>query len=215
MAYFKYLPSLLYKSLQQRESSFDSAKVTNLFRRGIIRNDIFNTVIYFEKYSIRGNDRPDNVANEFYGSSEYDWVVLLSNNIINVRNEWPMDERSFNTYINSKYSYEEQSTIKHYETTEIKDSTGKSIRKSGIIISKESYSSYSFKYLDGSTLVELDNSSLNAVTNLSYEFRLNEEKRNIYLLKPKFLITVENDLKEIMKYAESSQYINKSTKKTI
>lgn len=215
MAYFQYLPNLLYRSLQQKGSDFDTAKVTNLFRRGEIRPDIFNTVIYFDRYSIKGNDRPDNVANEVYGSSEYDWIVLLSNNIINVRNEWPMDDNTFEIYIKSKYTNQERYQVKYYETTELRDIRNKLVRKKGIKVNLESYNDYSFSYFDGSTIIELNKSSLNSVTNYDYELSINEEKRNIYLLKPKFLTTTIDDLKNIMNYSDSSQYVDKSTKKTI
>jgi len=215
MAYFKYVPDLLYRSLQQQGSSFDTAKVKNLFRRGKIRDDIYNVVVYFDKYSIKGDDRPDNVANEIYGSSEYDWIVLLSNNIINVRDEWPLDNRSFENYLKSKYTTAERSQIKHYETSEIRDSRNRLIRKDELIINNESYDDYTFSYFDGVTLITLDKTDLTPITNYDYEVGLNEDKRNIYLLKSRFLNTVVQNLGNIMKYENSSQYINKTTKKTV
>jgi len=215
MAYFQYVPNILYRSLQQKGSAFDTAKVTNLFRRGKIRDDIFNVVIFFDKYDIKGDDRPDNVSNEIYGSPEFDWVVLLANNIINVRDEWPLDQRSFEKYLNSKYTTEERFQVKHYETTEIRDGKNRLIRQEGIIVNTESYSTYSFSYFNGSAVVTAGTSSLTPITNYDYEVKLNEDKRNIFVLKPKFLTTVIADIKSIMKYTESSQFVDKSTKKTI
>lgn len=215
MAYFRYVPDLLYKSLQQSGSSFDTARVKNLFRRGKIREDIFNTVIYFDKYSIKGDDRPDNVAFEIYGNSEYDWVVLLSNNIINIRDEWPLDDISFEKYISAKYTDEQRFEVHHYETKEIKDSENRLIRESGMIVSVDSYDDYSFSYFNGVEIVTETNTSLVPVTNYTYEVDLNEKKRSIFLLKPQFLATVTQDLKNIMKYSESSQFVDKNTKKTI
>ncbi|WJZ48274.1 baseplate wedge subunit [Synechococcus phage DSL-LC02] len=215
MAYFRYVPDLLYKSLQQSGSSFDTARVKNLFRRGKIREDIFNTVIYFDKYSIKGDDRPDNVAFEIYGNSEYDWVVLLSNNIINIRDEWPLDDISFEKYISAKYTDEQRFEVHHYETEEIKDSENRLIRESGMIVSVDSYDDYSFSYFNGVEIVTETNTSLLPITNYAYEVDLNEKKRSIFLLKPQFLTTVTQDLKGIMKYSESSQFVDKNTKKTI
>jgi len=215
MAYFRYVPDLLYKSLQQSGSSFDTARVKNLFRRGKIREDIFNTVIYFDKYSIKGDDRPDNVAFEIYGNSEFDWVVLLSNNIINIRDEWPLDDISFEKYISAKYTYIQRFEHHHYETKEIKDSENRLIRESGMIISVDSYDNYSFSYFNGVQIVTESKTSLVPVTNYAYEVNLNEKKRSIFLLKPQFLSTVTQDLKNIMKYTESSQFVDKNTKKTI
>ena len=215
MAYFQYVPNILYRSLQQKGSTFDTAKVTDLFRRGKIRDDIFNVVVYFNKYTIKGDDRPDNVSYEVYGTAEYDWIILLSNNIINIRDEWPLNDSCFEKYLNSKYTSSEREEIRHYETTEIRDSKNRLIRKGGDIVNLETYDSYSYSYFNGSTIVNLDKTSLISVTNYDHEVKLNEEKRKIYVLKPEFVVTVIKDLKEIMEYSDSSQFIDSTTKKTI
>lgn len=215
MAYFRYVPNILYRSLQQKGSTFDTAKATNLFRRGKIRDDIFNVVVYFNKYTIKGDDRPDNISYELYGTAEYDWVILLSNNIINVRDEWPLNDSSFEKYLNSKYTSSERLQVRHYETTEVRDSKNRLIRKKGDIVNLETYDSYSYSYFNGSSIVTLDKTSLIPITNYDYEVTLNEEKRKIYVLKPEFITSVVKSLKDIMNYADSSQYVDESTKKTI
>ena len=63
----------------------------NLFRRVKIRDDLSDVILGFEKYTIQNNERPDQVAQKVYGNVNYDWVVLLVNNIINVYDEWPND----------------------------------------------------------------------------------------------------------------------------
>ena len=84
--YFDQLPDFEYVNrTDDGKLISDYTKVKNLFIRGKIREDIFQDTTTFEKYSIEGDDRPDNVAEKFYGKAEYDWVVLISNNIINVK----------------------------------------------------------------------------------------------------------------------------------
>lgn len=215
MAYFQYLPKLRYPSLSQKGDDYEYTTVTNLFRRGKIRDDILNTAVLFNKYTIEGDDRPDNVADKVYGDSDLDWIVLLSNNIINIRDEWPMNNKSFENYMKEKYSTnDERYAIKHYITTEIKDSKGKLIRPEGIIVSLDSYQDYTFEYFSNGSIQTVTETSLTSVTIDAYEFELNENKRNIYLIKPKFITTVINDIEKIMKYNESSQYISKDIKKT-
>ena len=46
---------------------------------------------------MEGDERPDSVAHDFYGDSGLDWVVLTTNNIIHVRDEWPMGSQDFLT----------------------------------------------------------------------------------------------------------------------
>jgi len=215
MSYFQYLPKLRYPSLSQKGDDYEYTTVTNLFRRGKVRDDILNTSVLFNKYSIEGDDRPDNVAEKVYGDSDLDWIVLLSNNIINVRDEWPLDHRSYDIYISEKYpTNAERYAVKHYITTEVKDNKGKLIRPEGIIVSLDSYYDYKFEYFSNGNIVTLTEESLSIVTVDSYEYQLNEDKRNIYLVKPRFITTVINDLEKIMKYTESSQYISKDIKKT-
>jgi len=215
MAYFQYLPKLRYPSLSKKSDDYEYQTVTNLFRRGKVRDDVFNESILFNKYKIEGDDRPDNVAYKVYNDSDLDWIVLLSNNIINIRDEWPMTQLSFENYMQEKYSTtSERYALKHYETSEIRDNDNKLIRPSGIIVSPDSYDDYSFEYFSNGSVKIETNTSLNPVTYDEYEQRLNEDKRTIYVIKPKFVATVIKDLEKIMKYEESSQFINKNLKKT-
>lgn len=215
MAYFEYLPKLRYPSLSQRGDDYEYTTVTNLFRRGKIRDDIFNQTVLFDKYSIQGNDRPDNVAYKVYGDSGLDWIVLISNNIINIRDEWPMDDKSFENYMKEKYpTNAERFAIKHYLTPEIKGDNGRLIRPENMIISPESYDTYQFEYFTKLGIVTETNQSLYPVTYDDYERELNEKKREIYLIKSKFVTTVIKDLEKIMKYDQSSQFISKTIKKT-
>ena len=93
MAYFTNFPKIALPSFtDNRRSSTDYVESTNIFKRGKIRDDIFRDVSAFEKFSIVGDDRPDNVAYTVYNNSSLDWVILISNNILNVRDEWPMDQ---------------------------------------------------------------------------------------------------------------------------
>ena len=88
--YFRYIPNLEYVNrLRDNKTISAYIQTKNLFKRGVLREDIFTDLSYFTKYTIIGDERPDNVAFKSYGSQYYDWVVLLSNNIINFQDEWP------------------------------------------------------------------------------------------------------------------------------
>ena len=82
-SYFRQLPDLDYPSLtNDRNSVYDYQIVKNLFKRAVMRDDIFNDVTSFTKYSVVGDERPDQVANTFYNDSGLDWVILTTNNIV-------------------------------------------------------------------------------------------------------------------------------------
>lgn len=136
--YFRQVPNFEYVSRNPGEKYISEyIPVKNLFKRGKIREDIFGNLQFFEKYSIVGDERPDNVAFKFYGDSTLDWVVLLSNNILNIQSEWPMTQLTFDKVMLEKYgSYDNlYGNVHHHETEEIKNSLGVTVLKGGIHIS--------------------------------------------------------------------------------
>ena len=144
-SYFRQLPDLDYPSLaNDRQSIYDYKIVKNIFKRAIIRDDIFDEVVAFEKYSVIGDERPDQLAYSFYKDSGLDWVILTTNNIVHVRDEWPMSSQDFLTYLNEKYTQQELANIHHYETKIIRDSNGKLIQPEGLIVQKN----HSITYID-------------------------------------------------------------------
>ena len=132
--YFRQVPNLEYVNRDRGNSSIsDYTNVKNLFKRGRIRPDIFGNVSFFTKYKVIGDDRPDNVAHQIYGDSTLDWVVLLSNNILNIQSEWPLAQSSLDNVLLNKYgSYEKLNALHHYETIEIKNSRGGVILPGGL-----------------------------------------------------------------------------------
>ena len=208
-SYFRQLPNLSYPSLaNDRSSVYDYQVVKNFFKRAVLRDDIFNEVTAFTKYSVEGDERADQVAYDFYGDSGLDWVILTTNNIIHVRDEWPMSQQDFLTYLNEKYTSEQLSNIHHYETKLIRDSSGTLVQPEGLHVD----SNYSITFLDNG--VSRTESSIKSVTFLEHETNLNDEKRNINILKTDYLDIMLRDIKDIMKYKKSSQFINETLKKT-
>ena len=208
-AYFRQLPNLDYPSLKNdRTSAYDYQVVKNIFKRAIIRDDIFDEATAFTKYSVIGDERPDQVAAGFYNDSTLDWVVLTTNNIVHVRDEWPMGNQDFLTYLNEKYTAEELSNIHHYETKLIRDSSGKLIQPVGLTVP----AGHSISFLDNGVLRE--ESSLTSFTFLEHETNVNDNKRNINVLRSEYLNFFLESFEEIMEYKPSKQFITDSLKKT-
>lgn len=210
--YFSYFSNLELPSFTDgRNSSYDYVTVKNLFRRGKIREDFFQNATVFDKYSITGDERPDEVANKVYGSPLLDWVVLISNNVINIRDEWPMGQTDFNNYLDDKYSQDQLNEIHHYETKELKDATGSVLLSSGLVVDQSYIFMYTDVYGDLQTLSGSD--VVTSVSYFDYEQTKNDDKRSIFILRPEYLQTVIDDMRDIMTYTDSSQYIDKRTKK--
>lgn len=212
MGYFRELPNIEYQSfLSDAISSQDYLTVKNLFRRNKLRDDLQNDFTLFEKYQIMQGARPDTVAEEFYGQAELDWVVLLTAGIINVRDEWPLSNYDLYRYIEKKYGIEDLNSNHHFETIEIKDSNNRIILPSGKYVDSD----FKFEYSDNGIKQEKTGSEIRiGVSNWEYETIKNEEKSSIFLLDRRFLQQFLNDMREIMTYGLSSEYVNESTIKT-
>lgn len=207
MSYFRELPDLQYQSfLSDKKSVDDYVLVKNLFRRVKLRDDLQNVFTIFDKYQIPDGSRPDLVAEELYGSSQYDWVVLITAGITRVRDQWPLSDRQVYDYAEELYG-ENLNVIHHYETIEVRDSNDKLILPAGKVVDSD------FSIPKPSDKLQVINPVI-GISNYEYEVRKNNEKRTIYVLKPLYLQQVLNDTRKAMTYDKSSQYVNNKTIKS-
>ena len=208
MGYFRELPELQYQSfLKDRLSTEDYIVVKNFFRRIKLRDDLQSIFTLFNKYVILDGERPDTLAEKFFGDSSLDWVVMISAGIINVYDEWPLSNHDLYNFVVDKYGVENVSGIHHYETELVVDSSNRLILKSGLIVDADF------------TIPDPDDYSLtlnpvNGITNLEYETLKNDKKREIYVLKPSFLEDFIENTRSLMRYQKSSEYINNRLIKT-
>ena len=201
MSYFRELPNIRYPSfLKEKTSSFDYVEAKNLFRRTKLRDDLQNNFTLFEKYVIPGEARPDNVAQELYGSDHFDWVVLIVAGINNVRNEWPLNARDLYNYCLDKYG-DALNSVRFFETTEVKDSNGRLILPKGKVVDSN------FTIPKPGTPTATLNPVV-GISNFEYETRLNDDKRSIFVLRRGYLQDFVNDFREVMTYRESSEFIS-------
>ena len=191
-------------------SDGDYTKVKNFFKKAKLREDIIGNIAFFEKFTVQGDDRPDNVANEIYGNPFLDWVVLLANNIVNIQSEWPMSQTDFNTYVTEKYENEDTlyNGIHHYEANEVKTTNDVIIIPSGTRVSV----GQSVSYFDNGSQEQVTVTDIALpITNFLHEQKINDDKRNIFLLKPRFLNLVFDDMEDIMTYKKgSTQFVDET-----
>ena len=209
--YFSNLGDFLYVNrTREGRSEGDYSLVKNLFKRAKLREDIYQDLSFFTKYDILGDDRPDNVADIIYGDPTLDWVVLLSNNIVNVQSEWPLSQTDFNRYITEKYDSEEilYSGVHHYESREVKANDGTIIIPSGARVSVGQSVSF-FDEITDQQVIRTDVAM--PITNFMHEDKLNNEKRSIFLLKPIYLNILFDDIEEIMANKKgSTQFVSRT-----
>ena len=210
MSYFKELPNLEYPSfLSGKNSSLDYIEVKNIFRRIKLRDDLQSAFTLFDKYEIPMGYNPDMVADEVYGSAELDWVVLITAGIINVRNEWPLSDSDIYDFALDKYGGNINGT-RFYETKEIKNSEGRIILPKGKVVDSD----FVFTYYDNGRQSVSGTDVRTGISNYEYEVSINEDKKDIHLLKLGHLQQFLNDMRDIMVYDKSPQYLNETTVRT-
>tara|TARA_B100000927_G_C16451044_1_gene463836 strand:+ start:1142 stop:1789 length:648 start_codon:yes stop_codon:yes gene_type:complete len=207
MGYFRELPNILYPSfLPEKTSSLDFTLVKNVFRRVKVRDDLYKHFVVFDKYEIPEGARPDTVAENLYGTSLLDWVVLTVAGIINVRNEWPLSNRDLFNYCSNKYG-DSLNSVRFFETREVKDSSNRVILPKGKIVD----SNFTIPK-PGEPSATLN--PVVGISNYEYETFLNEEKRNINVLREENITEFLEDMREIMTYQESSEFVTSRVAQT-
>ena len=198
--YFSYLPQVYVRTSSYRTNNVDPYILAkNIFRRIKIRENLDDVILGFSQYTISNNQRPEQVAYDFYGRMEYDWVVLLCNNIINVYEEWPMTEHELYSYMVRKYGESEVDGVHHYVTQEQRDSHGRVVLKGDIQVPQDFY----YMKYDGTVVpTEL---LTRPVSNYDYEAENNDFKRNIYLLRKEYISQFVEEFEELVGYLPSTE----------
>ena len=224
MAYFEELPNISQPSLLPRSNKVeDRVIVKNLFKKSKLRTDVDQAITAFNYYYVKDNQRPDVLAQNLYGDSELDWVILTTNNITNVRDQWPLSHNDLHTYMLEKYGSESNIYgIHHSETVKVVDEYNRVILKGDLEVD----ANFTFTFIGSVTSttgslirVQLSGNSntinpVRSITNYDYEVKVNEEKRKIRVLKPPYLGAFLTDHRQIMKYKKSSNFISKTLKGT-
>jgi len=207
--YFSIVPNISYdeKPISYPFSEADFVTAKNFFRRYRVNDDVFSNAIFFEKYSIEEGERPDTLADKAYGDPFYDWVILLTNNMVNAQYDWPLTNYQIYKTLESEYE-DPYGTIHHYETYEIGQ------YPEGLRVDEEFYNSTHKININGSILTKNGNEICRPVTIAEWFSVENEKKREIYLLKPEYVQSFVDDFRRQNLYKKSGNYINQRLKQT-
>ena len=227
MSYFKHFPDIFYPSpLSHKNSSGDYINIKNIFRRTKLKDYLAGNVSLFNKYVIEDGERPDTIAENLYGSSQYDFVVILVAGITNINQQWPVQDYQIYDIALSKYGTEtKMNEVHHYKTYEIKDSLGRQILPPDLIVddkfkidgSSLRYGSNRFTLISEAGNRQLDDKNeytvatdkiAKPVTNFEFEVDENEKNRKIDVLQRGYLTTFVNDMRDILRYDRHSRYIS-------
>ena len=213
--YFSLSPNIQYdsKPVKFPFSQSDYVVANNFFRRYQINPDKFSYSVFFKRYAIKEGDRWDTIAEMAYGTPLYDWIVILTNNVINPQFDMPVSEYELRELV------ENPDDIAYYETIEFKNTDGDVVQQEGLRVDA-AFRSREFTYVNsraGGTLTYSSTLGSNIsipVTNFTEASRQNEKSREIYILKGEYLQEFVNEFKKQSFYAKSTNYVGKQLKKS-
>ena len=220
MGYFRELPNIAYQSpLSHKNRSDDYIIIKNIFRRTKLFDFLSSNVSVFQKFVIGDGARPDTVAEDLYGDSSLDFVVILTAGITNINHQWPIQDQQVYDFALEKYGSEaEMTSIHHYETLEIIDDKSRLILPPELIVdgdfkisgtvNKYPSTRYTLKSLTGNRqLDDKDEFSVTTdniaspVTNLEFEYKENEKRREIDVIRNSYVNMFVEDMKDIVRYS--------------
>ena len=208
--YFSIIPDLAYdeKPIKYPFSESDFAVAKNFFRRYKVSDDIFSSAVYFNKYAIRDGERPDTLALQFYGNQFYDWIILLTNNMVNAQYDWPMQNYELYRVLEQEFD-DPYSQINHYE---IKEAMGH--YAAGLHVDKTFYDGTHKLNIDGVVTLKNGNEIASPITVAEHYQIENEKKREIYLLKQNYVQSFVDDFRSQNLYKKDANYISQRLKGT-
>ena len=165
--FFKAMPRISYKANEKTILTKDIFRRVSLDRR-------INSKLAVNAYYVKDGETPEMLANNFYSTPKYHWVILTVNDIVNVNEEWPKNQSLLFDYTEAKYG----------QGNALKDHHYRLVSNTSIVVD------YDVDAIAAGTI--------EAVSNLDFEISENEKKRQIYVLKPEFLAQFVTSYKSLM-----------------
>ena len=208
--FFKIVPNISYdeKPISYPFSESDFVVAKNFFRRYKINEDIFQYAVFFKKYTIVDGERPETLAEKAYGDQFLDWVILLTNNMVNAQYDWPRSNYEMYRIVEEEFD-DPYSEINHYE---IRETIGR--YQAGLHVDEAFYNGTHKININGTVTTKNGNEIASPVTVAEYYQAENEKKREIYLLKPRYLDSFVADFKRKNLYKKDDNFISQRLKKT-
>ena len=176
MAYFERFPLMAYDV----KGNGNYKLLPNILKRVKLRAGIASGMFVFDNYDVRDGERPEDIAFKYYGDPELHWVILMTNNVTDRYYQWPLSAPQFAEHLTDKYGAGNEDAVHHYEKTQ--DSGPTSSR-------------------DSSHLVECNEDDENPaiISNRDYEYRKQDEYRQIRLLDKRFIETFVEEFETLIR----------------
>jgi hypothetical protein len=208
MRYFNSLPNLV-----AQDTSGNSVLLKNLLIRTQLLPQLAKNPLLFYQYAVNDTDKPEIIADKYYGDSYRYWLVLYANpQFVDPQADWPMNSQQFTVYLQDKYaeaangaanvlSYT-QGTVYQYEKviTSIDNTTGTKAVKT-VVVDENTYlnilpSTTTQSFPDGSSITY--SVAQNALSIYDYELGVNEAKRSINIINSNYATGLESQYQALV-----------------
>jgi len=193
MAYFfKPYPSVFYDIYNDNHPQL----ATDITRRFSLERIAKNNKLIYYDYEIKDHDRPDIMADKYYGNSKLDWLFFLTNEMFDPYFQWPLNYKQFNDYIIQRYGSisNAQAQTHHYEQILQARVESYSQHDATVIIIPERV-----VIVDQTTYQSLTATARRAVTTFEFEENENNRKRIIKILDNAFVPGIMQQFQDIFR----------------
>tara|TARA_B100000683_G_C12449754_1_gene539608 strand:- start:691 stop:1209 length:519 start_codon:yes stop_codon:yes gene_type:complete len=159
MSYFEMFPKIFYDN----KGDGNYSVMTNLFSRVKLLDNTKENISDFDYYNVKDGETPEMIAHRYYGDVNLHWTILAINDIVDYYEDWPMSVQRFEEFVKEKY--DNPQGIHHYEITQTSGDTTVTI---DVGMNTTDYSG-------------------TPISNYQYEDKLQEQKRQIRLIQPRYI----------------------------
>lgn len=89
---------------------YEGKQIRDITRRNTLMKSVTNNPLVYLPYTVQDGEKPEDIANWYYGSTDYTWLVLMANNIVDPYHQWPKNVEDWNNYMIKKYEAESGKT---------------------------------------------------------------------------------------------------------
>ena len=160
MSYFEKFPKIYYDANADGKYKV----MTDIISRVKLVDSVKQNILNFDYYNVKDGETPEMIAHKYYDDPELHWTILVVNDVIDYYTQWPMSVQKFEEFIKDKYTNPQG--IHHYEISQTSGNT---------------------ELVIDVGMNTTDYPSATAISNYTYEDRLQEQRRQIRLIQPQYM----------------------------
>ena len=160
MSYFEKFPKIYYDANADGKYKV----MTDIISRVKLVDSVKQNILNFDYYNVKDGETPEMIAHKYYDDPELHWTILIVNDVIDYYTQWPMSVQKFEEFMKDKYTNPQG--IHHYEVSQTSGNT---------------------QLVIDVGMNTTDYPSATAISNYTYEDRLQEQRRQIRLIQPQYM----------------------------